>query len=133
MRVDFYEMSGRFTDPLQVAAVLAGKAWPAERAIAVVAGRDALAALDRRLWEQPAGRFLPHAIDDPRAPIRLLERAPESAGLLINLDAEAPLPSGNFDRILEIVPPDESLKKQLRRRWTEWKARGAELHHHVLS
>jgi len=132
MRIDFYEMSGRFTDPLQVATVLAGKAWPSERTIAIVAGRDALESLDKRLWEQPAGRFLPHAIDDPAAPIRLIEHAPESAGLLINLDPSAALPTGRYRRVLEIVPPDETLKQQLRRRWTEWKARGAELHHHVL-
>jgi len=131
-RVDFYQMSGRFRDPLEVAAILVGKAFPATSEI-FVAGKPALLeALDRKLWEKPAGRFLPHGINDELAPIRLGEQPPVKSELLINLDPEAGLPDGHFQRVLEIVPPDESLKQALRRRWTEWKARGAELHHHVL-
>lgn len=132
MRVDFYEMSGRFDDPLYVAAVLVSKAWPATRDIAVVGPAGALAALDEKLWAEPAGRFLPHGGADANAPIRLLERAPQQAGILINLDPASSLPEGDYQRILEIVPPDESLKQKLRERWTAWKKRGAELHHHVL-
>ena len=112
MRVDFYEMSGRFSDPLRVAAVLVR--------------------LDALLWQEPDGRFLPHGIDDAAAPIRLLETPPANAPLLINLDPAAALPEGRYDRVLEIVPPDETLRQHLRRRWSAWKERGAELHHHVL-
>jgi len=132
MRIDFYELSGRYTDPLEVACVLVGKAFPGIADIIVVGTRDRLEALDDRLWDAPPGRFLPHGIDDAHAPIRLSTAAPGRAALLINLDPEAPLPGGEFERVLEIVPPDESLKRQLRRRWSEWKARGATLHHHVL-
>ena len=132
MRVDFYEMSGRFTDPLFVAGVLIGRAWPESRRIAVVAERGQLAELDERLWSEPEGRFLPHGINQAQAPIQLLEDAPDSADILINLDAHAPLPGGQFERILELVPADESIKARLRERWTAWKERGAEVHHHVL-
>jgi DNA polymerase-3 subunit chi len=132
MRVDFYEMGGRFTDPLYVAGVLVSKAWPEERDIAVVGQRDNLARLDEQLWETFDGRFLPHERDGASAPIKLLEAAPEAAGILINLDPATPLPAGRFRRVLEIVPPDESLKQQLRERWLAWKQRGAELQHHVL-
>lgn len=132
MRVDFYEMGGRFSDPLYVAGVLVSKAWPATREIAVVGHAADLARLDEQLWAQPQGRFLPHERGETKAPIRLLEDAPEKAGILINLDPAAPLPDGRFERILEIVPPDESLKQKLRERWMAWKQRGAELQHHVL-
>jgi DNA polymerase III subunit chi len=132
MRVDFYEMGGRFSDPLYVAGVLVSKAWPATREIAVVGNAADLAKLDEQLWAQPQGRFLPHDRGETKAPIRLLEDAPEKAGILINLDPAAPLPDGRFERILEIVPPDESLKQKLRERWMAWKQRGAELQHHVL-
>jgi len=131
-RIDFYEMSGRFTDPVGVAGVLVGKAFPDTTDIAVVARREQLEALDVRLWDKPTGRFLPHGINDATAPIRLTENAPDQAGLLINLDADAELPAGNYQRVLEIVPPDEQAKKRLRQRWTDWKARGADLHHHLL-
>ena len=132
MRVDFYEMSGRFTDPLFVAGVLAGRAWPASSPVAIVGERDQLEQLDRQLWSEPDGRFLPHALDDDSAPIRLLEIPPDAAAVLINLDPAAALPKGRFERVLEIIPPDESLKQQLRDRWKAWKQQGAELHHHVL-
>lgn len=132
MRVDFYEMSGRFTDPLFVAGVLVGRAWPQAATVALVARRAELEALDELLWKTPEGRFLPHGIAQPEAPIRLLEEAPDSAEVLINLDPSAPLPGGRFERVLEIVPPDESLKQPLRERWKAWKTRGADVHHHLL-
>ena len=132
MRVDFYEMGGRFTDPLFVAGVLVGRAWPKAASVAVVAPRAQLEALDEQLWKLPEGRFLPHGIDQPEAPIQLLEDAPDAAAVLINLDPSAPLPGGRFERILEIIPPDESLKQPLRERWKAWKARGADVHHHIL-
>lgn len=132
MRVDFYEMSGRFSDPLFVAGVLVSKAWPGTRDIAVVGERADLERLDEQLWQQPEGRFLPHARGEAGAPIRLLEDAPDKADILINLDPAAPLPGGRFERILEIVPPEEGVKAQLRERWVAWKERGAELQHHVL-
>jgi DNA polymerase-3 subunit chi len=132
MRIDFYEMSGRFRDPLEVAVVLVGKAWPATGEIAIVGRPEQLQDLDALLWERPPGRFLAHAIDDPAAPIRLLAQAPARASLLINLDPGAELPDGEYQRVLEIVPPDEQARQGLRQRWIDWKSRGAELHHHVL-
>ncbi len=133
MRIDFYELSGRFQDPLEVAAVLVGKAWPDLADIVLVAPRGVLAELDDRLWRKPAGRFLPHGIDDETAPIRLVEQAPDRASLLINLDPAAPLPRGRYDRVLELVPADEDARPRLRQRWKDWQAAGAELHHHVLN
>lgn len=132
MRVDFYQLSGRYQDPLDVAAILIGKAYPGETRIAVVGPRSALAELDARIWHKPAGRFLPHGIDDSAAPIRLVEQAPDEAGLLINLDPAAPLPAGRYERVLELVPDDDAAKPRLRQRWKDWQAAGAELHHHVL-
>ena len=132
MRVDFYEMGGRFSDPLYVAGVLVSKAWPDTRDIAIVGSSWDLEQLDRHLWESHEGRFLPHERGDGKAPIRLVEQAPDSAGILINLDPASPLPEGRYQRVLEIVPPDESLKQKLRERWMAWKQRGAELQHHLL-
>ncbi|WP_369294308.1 DNA polymerase III subunit chi, partial [Klebsiella pneumoniae] len=63
VRVDFYELSGRFDDPLFVACVLVGRAWPKAASVAIVAPAAQLKALDDRLWQEPQGRFLPHGID----------------------------------------------------------------------
>ncbi|MDT8437519.1 MAG: DNA polymerase III subunit chi [Wenzhouxiangellaceae bacterium] len=131
-RVDFYQINGGFRTPLEVAGILVGKAFPGAREIVITGPRAALEVLDEQLWERPEGRFLPHGIDAAEAPIRLTETCPAQAEILINLDPEAELPSGQYQRVLEIVPPDEALKARLRERWSAWKARGAELHHHVL-
>ena len=139
MRVDFYEMSGRYTDPLFVAAVLCGRAWPACGKLTIVGSAGQLNELDERLWHEPAGRFLPHARADAADrqsladnAILLSEQAPAACNLLINLQPDAALPEGDYTRILEIVPQDEQLKQALRQRWMDWKQRGAELHHHRL-
>jgi DNA polymerase III subunit chi len=132
MRVDFYEMSGRFTDPLFVTGVLVGRAWPAAKSVAIVAPATQLKQLDEYLWRQPEQRFLPHEIGSATAPISLLEDAPDAAEILINLDPTAPLPGGRFERVLEIIPPDEEIRKRLRERWSAWKQRGAEVRHHLL-
>jgi len=132
MRVDFYQLSGRFSDPLFVATVLVGRAWPKAAKVAIVAPNEQLQILDKRLWSEPKGRFLPHGINQKNAPILLAEDAPDSADVLINLDPNAPLPGGRFERILELVPSDEQMREKLRERWRAWKQRGAELNHHVL-
>jgi len=132
MRIDFYEISGRFSDPLFVATVLVGRAWPKARSVAVVAPAAQLRELDERLWSEPKGRFLPHGINQTAAPIVLAEDAPDEAEVLINLDPSAPLPGGRFERVLELVPSDASTREKLRDRWRAWQQRGAELNHHVL-
>jgi DNA polymerase-3 subunit chi len=91
-----------------------------------------LAELDKRLWSEPEGRFLPHGIDQRQAPILLAEDAPDEAEILINLNPGAPLPGGRFERVLELVPSDEKTREKLRDRWRAWKQRGADLNHHVL-
>ncbi len=140
MRVDFYEMKGRYTDPLFVAAVLSGRAWPSCGRLAIVGGPEQLDQLDERLWHEPKGRFLPHIrIRSGQQPdstadrtIVLSEQSPDHSDVLINLVPEGALPAGQFTRVLEIVPQDETLKQALRQRWSDWKQRGADLHHHVL-
>ncbi|GAB4171381.1 MAG: DNA polymerase III subunit chi [Wenzhouxiangellaceae bacterium] len=132
VRVDFYELHGRFADPLAVATVLISKAWPQTREVVVRGRAELLEALDRRLWEKPAGRFLPHAIDDPLAPIRLVTEAPARAELLLELDPHASIPDGRYDRVLELVPGDPGLRERLRARWRAWKRLGARLEHHLL-
>ncbi|MEM7053749.1 MAG: DNA polymerase III subunit chi, partial [Pseudomonadota bacterium] len=133
------EMSGRYTDPLFVAAVLCGRAWPACGRLTIVGEPGQLNELDERLWHEPAGRFLPHSRTEAGEnsaladnTIMLSEQAPQACDVLINLQPNGPLAEGRYTRILEIVPQDEPLKQALRQRWMSWKQRGAELHHHRL-
>jgi DNA polymerase-3 subunit chi len=132
LQVDFYQMGGRFADPLTVAALLVSKAWPKLADIAIVAESEQLSQLDQALWSTPTGRFFPHGVDDDTAPIRLVSQAPNKAQLLINLNPDAPLPDGDFERVCELVPATDQAREPLRERWRAWQARGATLKHHAL-
>ncbi|HUP66766.1 MAG TPA: DNA polymerase III subunit chi [Sphingomicrobium sp.] len=87
MQVDFYQLAG--SAPEQVIANLAGKVLESDGRLLVVAGDEAyLAKLDRQLWDQGAGSFLPHGIaggaDDARQPI-LLSTTPDAPNLARNM------------------------------------------------
>jgi len=82
--VDFYQLGGAASE--QVIALLAGKVVEADGRLLIVADDEArLAKLDRLLWSEGAGSFLPHGLaggsDDARQPILLStsEDAPNQA------------------------------------------------------
>ena len=87
MQVDFYQLSG--TPAEQVIASLAEKVLGADGRLMIVAGDEAyLARLDRMLWDQGKGSFLPHGLaggaDDARQPI-LLSTSPDAPNLARNM------------------------------------------------
>ena len=87
MRVDFYQLGAV---PLeQVVASLGEKLLLTGERLLIVAGEEAqLARLDRTLWDQGPGSFLPHGVaggaEDSRQPI-LLGSTPDAANLARNL------------------------------------------------
>ena len=103
MRVDFYQLGG--ARPEAVIATIAAKVVEGDGRLLVVADDEGfLARLDRQLWDQDSGGFLPHAIaggvDDSRQPVLLStsEDAPNLARNLLIADGlwrEAAL---SFDR-----------------------------------
>ncbi len=103
MRVDFYQLGGG--RPEAIIATIAEKVLAADGRLLVVAGDEAfLTRLDRQLWDQDPGGFLPHGVaggvDDARQPVLLStsEDAPNLARNLLIADGlwrEAAL---SFDR-----------------------------------
>ena len=139
-RADFYLIAKpRFRDqPLRLVCELARKAYEAEQWTLVLA-RDAAQAeeLDDLLWDMGDDAYIPHQIagiddEDELAPV--LIAAPETDAplrpLVINLrDACV---EGAFERVLEVVPADDSAREPLRARWTQYKARGLEVNKHDM-
>ena len=87
MQVDFYQLSG--TSAEEVIASLAEKVLLADGRLLIVAEDDAyLARLDRILWGQDAGSFLPHGLaggaEDARQPI-LLSTSPDAPNQARNM------------------------------------------------
>ena len=135
MRADFYLIQKpRFREePLLLVCELAKKAHAAGIATLVLA-RDAAQAerLDDLLWSFDADAYIPHQIAGPDGDedeADVLIAAPDTdaplRGLVINL-RDAPV-AGRFDRVLEVVPADESARGPLRERWKQYQARGFEL------
>jgi DNA polymerase-3 subunit chi len=134
-RADFYLIQKpRFREqPLLLVCELARKAYDAGLWTLVLA-RDAAQAeaLDDLLWSFDDDAYIPHQIagtdeEDDLAPV--LIAAPDTdtplRALVINL-RDAPV-DGSFDRVLEVVPADDSARGPLRERWKQYQARGLDL------
>jgi len=119
--------------PLLLACELAKRAFAANLSTLILARDQAQAEeLDDLLWSFDPDAYLPHQIagmdeDEDEAPI--LIATPDTdvplRPLLINLRDTAP--SGQFDRVLEVVPADESARDPLRERWKHYQTLGYEL------
>ncbi|MFC3551503.1 DNA polymerase III subunit chi [Lysobacter cavernae] len=133
-RADFYLIQKeRFREePLLLVCELARKAHDANLWTLVLA-RDAEQAeqIDELLWAFDEDAYIPHQIagddEDELAPV--LIAAPDTdtpmRPLVINLRDE-PVGDG-FERVLEVVPADDSARGPLRERWKQYQARGLEL------
>ena len=133
-RADFYLIAKpRFREePLRLVCELAKKAYDANLWTLVLA-RDVeqAEALDEMLWDMGDDAYIPHQIagdeEDALAPVLI---APPDVDaplrpLVINLRDAAV--EGSFERVLEVVPADESARGPLRERWKHYQARGLEL------
>jgi DNA polymerase-3 subunit chi len=124
---------------LSVARQLIAKAWSQKLNVLVYAPDSAIAReVDRLLWTQPALSFIPHCLDDSpiavTTPILIGSRmeALAQADVIINLDQEPPSVFSRFDRLLEIVTPEESDLMASRQRYRYYKERGYDLVTHDL-
>jgi len=138
-RADFYLIAkDRFkAEPLRLVCELARKAYDANLWTLVLA-RDAGQAeqLDDMLWDMGEDAYLPHQIagdeEDDLTPILIVTPDIDAPlrPLVINLRDAAV--EGSFDRVLEVVPADESAREPLRARWSQYKARGLEVKKHDM-
>ena len=134
-RADFYLIAKpRFREePLRLVCELARKAYDANLWTLVLARDTAQAEeLDDLLWDMGDDAYIPHQIagrddEDDVTPVLILEPHTDSPmrPLVINLRDE-PV-AGDFERVLEVVPADESARGPLRERWKQYQSRGLEL------
>jgi DNA polymerase-3 subunit chi len=134
-RADFYLISKpRFREePLRLVCELARKAHDANLWTLVLA-RDAAQAeaLDDLLWDMGDDVFIPHQIagvdvDEDEAAVLIAPPEVDAPlrPLVINLRDAAV--EGGFERVLEVVPADDSARGPLRERWKQYKARGMDV------
>src|SRR6187402_1267747 len=133
-RADFYLIDKpRFRDdPLLLVCELVKRAYASEQPTLILARSPEQAdELDAKLWEFDEASFIPHQIagddDDAATAVLIVPPGTVSADrpLVINLRDEcAP---GLFQRVLEVVPADESERLGSRERWKTYKQAGFEL------
>ncbi len=133
-RADFYLIAKeRFREePLLLVCELARKAYDANLWTLVLArDADQAEALDEMLWDMGDDAYIPHQIagDEEDALTPVLIATPDIDAtmrpLVINLRDGAV--EGSFERVLEVVPADDSAREPLRERWKQYKARGLDL------
>ncbi|MGO4222678.1 DNA polymerase III subunit chi [Lysobacter sp. TAF61] len=138
-RADFYLIQKeRFREePLLLVCELARKAHDANLWTLVLVRDDEQAErLDELLWEFDENAYIPHQVagddEDELAPV--LIATPDSdtplRPVVINLRDE-PV-AGSFERVLEVVPADDSARGPLRERWKQYQARGLDLKKHDM-
>ena len=124
-------------DRLQAAAAWLLKAWEQRQPVLVYAPRASDAEqLDRLLWMQPATGFLPHCgADSPLAaetPVVIARSLDAVAPLaqdqrLLNLADEVPPGFARFEKLIEIVSVEDSVRLPARDRFKFYRERGYDI------
>lgn len=133
-RADFYLIAKpRFrAEPLRLVCKLAQLAHDSAQPMLVLARDRAQAEeIDDLLWAFDDDAYVAHQIagddEDELAPV--LIATPDMdvplRPLVLNLRDAAV--DGAFERVLEVVPADESAREPLRERWKAYKARGLDV------
>jgi DNA polymerase-3 subunit chi len=139
-RADFYLIAKpRFLEkPLLLVCELARKANESGQPLLVLAASAAQAeVLDELLWEFDPDAYVPHQIagtdeDDDITPVLIVppEADAPMRPLVLNLRNE-PV-TGDFERVLEVVPADASAREPLRARWKHYQSRGLVVSKHDM-
>lgn len=126
-------------DPLDFACRLLRKACRQGVRVQVSAAPEALTALDRALWAEPARDFVPHlrmpggrAAVAARTPIWLVphDLGPPAPRVLVNVGAAAPAEPQALERLIEIVSTDSDDAARGRERYRAYKLGGLDVMHH---
>jgi len=138
-RADFYLIAKpRFrAEPLRLVCELARKAHDAGQATLILARDRAQAEeLDDLLWAFDDDAYVPHQIagdeEDELAPVLIATPDVDVPLRPLVLNLRDAAVEGAFERVLEVVPADESARGPLRERWKAYKARGLEVKSHYM-
>jgi DNA polymerase III subunit chi len=128
-------------DKLGYACRLVRKALGSAAQVVVTGEEDLLGQLDVALWTFQPLEFIPHC-REPGAPAAVLQAspvvltgAPRSAPhhhVLVNLGEPVPDGFEAFERLIEVVTPDDEDRQQARQRWKHYAARGYNITRHDL-
>lgn len=138
--VDFYVLADGPEHALELLACkLTEKAFRAGHQIYIqAADADQAELINELLWSYKAESFLPHQLKstgEVTSPICIGEgEAPEHCDeLLINLSQKIPPAYARFERLLELVPPQQEARVALRANFSHYRDRGYPIETHKIS
>lgn len=112
------------TPALDVARQLAERAYGTGERLLILAEAEALAALDHRLWCEPADSFLPHGLASDlewadQQPILLAEEPPPDCAARLLMLLARPLPErlDPFSRIFHLFEDGSDAHQRAREEW----------------
>lgn len=95
--------------------------------------------IDDLLWTFRQGSFIPHETKndediDTIASVIISSNSPNNnqSDVLINLNQDVPIFFSNFERVTEIVSPDEEIKLSARNRYRFYQERGYTIRSHNM-
>ncbi len=141
-RIDFYILAaGGPQQALLFSCRLAEKAWRSgHRVLLHCADQAEAQQLDKLLWQHRADSFTPHSLDarsDEAIAIchstDSIAALGEHCDVLINTSEDLPKEFSRFQRLAEVVNPQEDSLQASRQRYSYYKRRGYPLHSHPLS
>jgi DNA polymerase-3 subunit chi len=138
IRADFYMIAGKpafVAQPLLLVCKLAEKAVQTGQPCLIFCESSAQADfLDDLLWEFDDDAFIPHQIvgleddeDQADTPVLIVPPGVETGMRPLVINLRHTLPANGYQRVLEIVPADDSAREPARQRWLEYKKLGHEL------
>jgi len=136
-QVDFYILGDNQTAEL-LACRLAIMAWEQGHRIAVLTeNADEVSRLDKLMWDNPVGRFLPHSpdFDNQSAPVRIGTvdvEIPADCEVIINLTSKAIPQPERFKRLLEVVPGNTSERTASRHKFRNYRDQGLQPASHTI-
>ena len=133
-RIDFYQI-GAVETTLEFACRLIDMIYRRGHQIHVHTGdQGAAMELDKLLWSWSEDRFIPHELYEEAGIAQIKISAdvePENhQDVLINLSGEIPDFFSRFERVVAVVPVDQSRRDTARENYRFYKARGYQLEHH---
>jgi DNA polymerase-3 subunit chi len=123
---------------------LVRKAARSGASVVLTGPAPALAHFDRALWTFDDLEFLPHLMPRAGQPVAerlraatkvwLVQDASQAAqhDVLVNLGPDAPAGFESFEKVIEIVSPDEDDRLAARARWKHYAARGYAITRHEV-
>ncbi len=138
-RADFYLIAKpRFREePLRLVCELVRKSHDSGQPTLVLArDREQAEAIDDLLWAFDDEAYIPHQIagddEDDLAPVLIATPDMDVPMRPLVLNLRDAVVDGTFERVLEVVPADDSAREPLRERWKQYKARGFDVNKHDM-